>query len=92
MEETEIPQLQAHCSKSTENGRAAACRRFLNSLIQLCNSFAMWASDDGTGKTRSGEDKDREAIFLDAKLLGLKDVGIWLISMCFRASATDTTQ
>ncbi|KAI7516520.1 hypothetical protein KC331_g22048, partial [Hortaea werneckii] len=31
VQQTEMPQLQAHCKKLTENGRQASCRRFLNS-------------------------------------------------------------
>ncbi|CAK4034253.1 Hypothetical predicted protein [Lecanosticta acicola] len=31
-EQTEIPQLRAHCKKLTVKGRQAGCRRFLNSL------------------------------------------------------------
>lgn len=68
VEETEIPQLQAHCAKLTEAGRAAACRRFLNSVTQLCNSLAMWASDDATGKNQTDKDNHKEIVFLEAKL------------------------
>ena len=41
-DQTEIPQLQAHCKKLTERGRQASCRRFLNSLNQLLTSLGLW--------------------------------------------------
>ncbi|KAI9053759.1 hypothetical protein LZ554_002710 [Drepanopeziza brunnea f. sp. 'monogermtubi'] len=48
-EETEIPQLQAHCKKLTEAGRASNCRNYLTNLCQLLNSLGLWAQNDGTG-------------------------------------------
>ncbi|KAH6632633.1 hypothetical protein F5144DRAFT_574744 [Chaetomium tenue] len=60
LDDTEIPQLQAHAKKLTEAGRAANSRRFLNDLMQLLNSMTMWASDDGTGSTLSNADKAKE--------------------------------
>lgn len=48
-EETEIPQLQAHCKKLTEAGRASNCRAYLSNICQLLNSLNLWASNDGTG-------------------------------------------
>ncbi|KAL9016269.1 MAG: hypothetical protein Q9185_006391 [Variospora sp. 1 TL-2023] len=44
IEETEIPMLQKHCIKITEAGRIANSHSFLNSLAQLLNSIALWAS------------------------------------------------
>lgn len=41
VEETEIPQLQAHCKQLTGKGRVANCQRFINNLSQLLNSLAM---------------------------------------------------
>ena len=49
LQETEVPQLQAHCRKSTENGREANSRRFLNSLDQLFNSLRLWSSANCEG-------------------------------------------
>lgn len=47
-DQTEIPQLQAHCRKLTESGRQAGCKRFLSRLNQLLTSLALWAVDDGS--------------------------------------------
>ena len=74
IEETEIPQLQAHCEKLTETGRAASCRTFLNKLSQLINSMAMWASNDGSGGNLTKEQKDKEAKFLQKGLDALETV------------------
>ncbi|EED18160.1 conserved hypothetical protein [Talaromyces stipitatus ATCC 10500] len=46
IEETEVPQLQAHCKKLTEASREANSRRFLNNLDQLLNSLRLLASSD----------------------------------------------
>lgn len=47
VEETEVPQLQAHCKKLTEASREANSRRFLNMLDQLLNSLRLVTSSDG---------------------------------------------
>lgn len=72
IEQTEIPQLQAHCQKLTVKGRQAGCRRFLNSLKQLLTSLGLWASDDGSGIKLTAQQKDAEAAFLARKLKGLE--------------------
>ncbi|KAL9637881.1 MAG: hypothetical protein Q9164_001922 [Protoblastenia rupestris] len=72
IEETEIPQLQAHCEKLTETGRAANCRTFINKLSQLLNSLTLWASSDGTGANLTTEQKAREARYLQKGLDGLE--------------------
>lgn len=71
-EQTEIPQLQAHCKTLTERGREAGCRRFLNSLNQLLNSLGLWASDDGTGAKLSSQQRDTEKGFLFRQLKELE--------------------
>ena len=71
-DQTEIPQLQAHCKQLTEKGRLATCRRFLNSLNQLMNSLGLWASDDGTGAKMTGQQRDAEKTFLQRKLKELE--------------------
>ena len=73
-EQTEIPQLQAHCKKLTENGRAANCRRFLNSMNRLVSSLALWASDDGTGPKMDAQQCDSEQRFLRRRLEDLERV------------------
>lgn len=60
LEETEVPQLQAHAQKLTENGRAASCRRFLADLSQLLNSLSMWATNDGTRSNLTDSEKRAE--------------------------------
>ena len=76
IEETEIPQLQAHCRKLTEAGRAASCKRFLNNFSQMLNSLTMWASSDGTGAHLTAEEKAKEAKFLQGSLKKLESVSL----------------
>lgn len=76
IEETEIPQLQAHCEKLTETGRSANCRSFNNKLSQLLNSLTIWASSDGTGANMTAEQKAREARYLQKGLKTLEDVSL----------------
>ncbi|OTA34386.1 hypothetical protein BTJ68_04823 [Hortaea werneckii EXF-2000] len=72
VQQTEMPQLQAHCKKLTENGRQASCRRFLNSLTQLLTSMALWASDDGSGTKMTGQQRDIERSYLSRELRKLE--------------------
>ncbi len=74
IEETEIPQLQAHCQKLTEAGRTESCKRFLNNLSQLLNSLSLWASSDGTGANMTPEQRAREAKFLEGGFKKLESV------------------
>lgn len=70
-EETEVPQLKAHCKKLTEGGRASNCRRFLTDLSQLINSLTLWSSNDGTGINISSAQMATESRFLKARLQNL---------------------
>lgn len=70
--QTEIPALQIHCKKLTENGRQAACRRFLNATSQLFTSLGFWASDDGTGTTLTTTQRDVERSFSSKRLKELE--------------------
>lgn len=79
IEETEIPQLQAHCKQLTGKGRAANCQRFINNLSQLLNSLAMWASNDGTGANMTPEQKAREERYLQKGLKELESVSPGLL-------------
>jgi GTPase SAR1 family protein len=63
-DQTEIPQLQAHCKKLTEKGRQAGCRRFLNSVAQLMTSLELWSSDDGNGVKLTSGQRDVEKVSL----------------------------
>ena len=72
--ETEIPQLQAHCEQLTEAGRSANCRTFINKLSQLLNSLSLWASNDGSGANMTEEQRAREARYLQKGLSALESV------------------
>ena len=74
IEETEIPQLQAHCEKLTETGRSANCRTFINKLSQLLNSLTLWASSDGTSANMTAEQRAREGRYLQKGLKSLESV------------------
>ncbi|KAL2065059.1 hypothetical protein VTL71DRAFT_4199 [Oculimacula yallundae] len=71
-EETEIPQLQAHCKKLTEAGRAWNCRNYLTNLSQLLNSLGLWASNDGTGLNLTDSQMAAETRFLKLRLQKLE--------------------
>jgi Dynamin family len=47
IEETEIPQLQAHCKKLTEASRRRNCQRLLNGIDQLFNTLRLILSPEG---------------------------------------------
>ena len=74
IEETEIPQLQAHCQKLTEAGRTENCKRFLNNLSQLLNSLSLLASSDGSGANMSPEQRAREERYLEGGFKKLESV------------------
>lgn len=74
IDQTEIPQLQAHCEKLTETGRSANCRIFINKLSQLLNSLTLWASSDGINANMTAEQKSREAKYLQKGLNTLECV------------------
>ncbi|KAM3081672.1 hypothetical protein ACMFMG_005123 [Clarireedia jacksonii] len=73
IEQTEVPQLQAHCKKLTESGRSANCRRYLNSSLQLILSLSLWASNDGSGLNLTDTQKATEARWLEKKLSELEN-------------------
>lgn len=79
LEETEIPQLQAHAQKLTENGRAASCRRFLADLSQLLNSLSMWATNDGTRSNLTDSEKRAEENHLRKRIDQMEQVSHWPI-------------
>jgi hypothetical protein len=74
IQETQIPQLQEHAKKTTEAGRQANCRRFLNSLSQLLNSLRLWAGSDGSSSNLTELQKSQEAKILKDKLSKLDSV------------------
>jgi hypothetical protein len=67
-EETEMPQLQAHCAKLTESGRTQTARSFLLNLCQQLTTFSLWASDDGTGLKMTDDDKRKQVRYLEKRL------------------------
>lgn len=79
IEETEIPQLQAHCKQLTEAGRTANCKRFINNLSQLLNSLSLWAANDGTGANMTPEQRRREEKYLQKGLKELESVSLGLL-------------
>ena len=74
IEETEIPQLQAHCEQLTEVGRSANCRTFINKLSQLLNSLSLWASNDGSRANMTAEQRATEERYLQEGLAALETV------------------
>jgi len=75
VEETEIPQLQAHCKELTVAGRTATCKRFMTNLSQLLNSLTLWASNDGgSGTNLTLEQRAKEDRFLKRSLANLESV------------------
>jgi hypothetical protein len=67
-EETEVPQLQAHCKKLTEAGRVQSTRVFLRSLCQQLTTFTLWASNDGRGVKMTDDDKRRQHNYVQRRL------------------------
>lgn len=74
LEETEIPQLQRHCTNLTRTARSSGCRRFLNNLNQLLNSMALWASGESTKYVPTTEHSMQEAEVISEKLKTLETV------------------
>ncbi|MCJ1248606.1 hypothetical protein MMC30_005824 [Trapelia coarctata] len=72
LDETEIPQLQAHCKELTVAGRTATCKRFITNLSQLLNSLTLWASTDQTGAKLTVEQRAKENKFLNKSLANLE--------------------
>ncbi|KAK6856108.1 hypothetical protein PG995_008259 [Apiospora arundinis] len=73
LEDTEVPQLQAHAKKLTESGRKAHYKEFLNNLLRLMYSMNLWVTNEGTSSLSTAEKRSEEIHV--RKLLGeLKDV------------------
>lgn len=79
LEETEIPQLQAHCKQLTVAGRTSNCKRFINNLSQLLNSLSIWASNDGSGANMTADQRRREEKYLQKGLKELETVSPGLL-------------
>ncbi|KAL1795846.1 hypothetical protein ACET3X_006070 [Alternaria dauci] len=83
-EETEVPQLQAHCRKLTEAGRIQTSRAFLTSVCRMLNTFSIWTSDDGTGLKMTSKEKQKQVIYLQQQLNALTDGLERAISACIK--------
>ena len=79
LEQTEIPQLQAHCKELTLAGRTSNCRRFINNLSQLLNSLSIWAANDGTSANMTADQKRREEKYLQKGLKELETISPGLL-------------
>ena len=84
-DETEMPQLQRHCTKLTEAGRIQTCRSFLTSVCQLLTTFTLWASNDGTGINITDDDKQRQTRYLDRRLKELEEGLEACVKACLNA-------
>ena len=73
VEETEIPALQAHCKQLTISGRTAAYKTFLTKLSTLLNSIAIWCLSDGTSRTLTAEQADKEKRYLTKSLSNFQE-------------------
>ncbi|KAK0714662.1 hypothetical protein B0H67DRAFT_488640 [Lasiosphaeris hirsuta] len=82
VEDTEVPQLQAHARKLTEHGRAANCRRFLNELMQLLSSMTMWAANDGTRSGLTDGEKQEEETRLRSLLGSIEQELMRAVNEC----------
>ncbi|TGJ81074.1 hypothetical protein E0Z10_g7676 [Xylaria hypoxylon] len=58
--DTEIPQLQAHTKKLTETTRIRNARSFLNDLVQTLNSLYLWSSGNDIELYLTEEEKRAE--------------------------------
>ncbi|PBP27375.1 hypothetical protein BUE80_DR001561 [Diplocarpon rosae] len=83
-EETEIPQLQAHCKMLTEAGRASNCRNYLANICQLLNSLGLWASNDGTALNLTGAQLATETHSLKLGLQKLEDKLAKAVKQCLK--------
>jgi hypothetical protein len=88
-EETEMPQLQAHCKKLTEAGRIQTTRTFLLSLCQQLTTFTLWASDDGTGLRMTDDDKCKQIKYLDKRLEELENGLEQSVRVCLNVMKTE---
>ncbi|KAI0583441.1 Dynamin-N domain-containing protein [Pyrenophora tritici-repentis] len=83
-DETEIPQLQAHCRKLTEAGRLRISRAFLTNLAQILTRFELWLSNDGTSVPVTEESKREGISYLRRKLSELTKGLNEAVRACFK--------
>ncbi|KAF7163976.1 hypothetical protein CNMCM5623_008637 [Aspergillus felis] len=74
LEQTEIPQLQAHCIRLTEGPREASSKLFLIELKKLLQSMSLWSSATGSAHVLSDAKKqEMEAGYKEAGMQELQD-------------------
>lgn len=84
-EETEMPQLQAHCKKITEAGRMQSARNFLLSVCQQLTTFCLWASNNGSGVKMTDDDKRRQVRYVERRLSELEKGLEGAVDACLNA-------
>ncbi|KAF2800452.1 hypothetical protein K505DRAFT_228631 [Melanomma pulvis-pyrius CBS 109.77] len=67
-EETEIPQLQAHCMKLTEAGRIQTSLAFLQGFRQLLHTLSLWSSTHGSGSEMKSDEKQKQHQYVRMRL------------------------
>lgn len=83
LEQTEIPQLQAHCITVTEQAREASALRFLFHLRRVLDSIRLWAMvEDGARVVSQGKKVEIEARYYIAEE-SFKRVRFFSFLFCF---------
>ena len=83
LEDTQIPQLRAHCEKLTEARRCQHCLGFLHEYSRLHTSISLWASHiDGDQLTEV--ERRREIHFLNQKIRTMSIEFTEIIQSCVK--------
>lgn len=90
--DTEIPQLQAHAKKLTEQGRITNSRRFLTDLLQLINSLVMWAGNDGSRMGYTESEKRAEETHIRSALRILEKEFQDAVAQCVKDTISEFTE
>jgi hypothetical protein len=61
VEDTEIPQLQAHARQMTNTSRVLSSRVILNDICQLLFSMKLWADNNGTSQFTEADKRGEQA-------------------------------
>ncbi|KAI0396243.1 hypothetical protein F5Y17DRAFT_420083 [Xylariaceae sp. FL0594] len=72
IEDTGVPDLQAHTKKLTESQRANHFGQFLNRLSELVNSVKLWSTSAGTRSSLTDNEILKEAQQIDETLNALR--------------------
>jgi len=68
VEDTEIPQLVAHCIKLTEDIRIASGKQFIADMTRMLISLGLWSANDGLGIEVTDEERKAELSLLTQRL------------------------